>query len=198
VHSRRTVAAALRPAAAGANGTEIARRPGVPRRSVGDCLRGSVPHTRAHVWQVALVTRRPEELLRGLIHADGCRFQNSGRNWSWRRHRFTQCSDDIRRIFCDTCDLIGMRWTASNTRFTSPARRTSRGSMSSSAQRREVIASPAPPRHARPPPDCGRRASASPRRGGCGQFRVRDRGRSRGRRRWRARGRRAGLRARVA
>lgn len=64
-------------------------------------------------WQKALVDRWPEQLLRGLIHSDGCRFQNTGTNWSWPRYSFTQLSDDIRRIFCDTCDLIGVRWTAS-------------------------------------------------------------------------------------
>lgn len=64
-------------------------------------------------WQKALVDRWPEQLVRGLIHSDGCRFQNTGTNWSWPRYSFTQFSDDIRRIFCDTCDLIGVRWTAS-------------------------------------------------------------------------------------
>lgn len=64
-------------------------------------------------WQSHLARRWPEQLLRGLIHSDGCRFQNTGRNWSWPRYSFTQFSDDIRRIFCDTCDLIGVRWTAS-------------------------------------------------------------------------------------
>ena len=64
-------------------------------------------------WQSVLVHRWPEQLLRGLIHSDGCRFRNTGRNWSWPRYSFMQVSDDIRRIFCDTCDLVGVRWTAS-------------------------------------------------------------------------------------
>jgi hypothetical protein len=34
-------------------------------------------------------------------------------NWVHPRYKFTQVSDDIRRIFCDTCDLVGVRWTAS-------------------------------------------------------------------------------------
>ena len=49
-----------------------------------------------------------------------------------------------------------------------------------------ATASPSPPRHARPPPGCGHRASASPTRGGCGRFLARDRGRRRDRRPWRA------------
>jgi hypothetical protein len=29
------------------------------------------------------------------------------------RYAFTNRSADIRRIFCDACDLLGIRWTAS-------------------------------------------------------------------------------------
>ncbi|MFZ0976757.1 MAG: hypothetical protein WAN22_31350 [Solirubrobacteraceae bacterium] len=63
-------------------------------------------------WQTTLVDRWPEQLLRGLIHSDGCRFQNTGTNWSWPRYSFSQVSDDIRTIFCDACDRLGLRWTA--------------------------------------------------------------------------------------
>jgi hypothetical protein len=33
-------------------------------------------------WQHELVARSPDLLLRGLIHSDGCRFINTGRNWT--------------------------------------------------------------------------------------------------------------------
>ena len=66
-------------------------------------------------WQTTLVDRWPEQLLRGLIHSDGCRFQNTGTNWSWPRYAFSQVSDDIRTIFCDACDRLGLRWTAART-----------------------------------------------------------------------------------
>jgi hypothetical protein len=63
-------------------------------------------------WQQELVARWPAQLLRGLIQSDGCRFQNSGRcNWSWPRYCFDNMSADIRSIFCDACDLLGIRWT---------------------------------------------------------------------------------------
>ena len=63
-------------------------------------------------WQERLVDRRPEQLLRGLIHSDGCRFMNIGRNnWVCPRYAFSQKSDDIRSIFCDACDRLGVRWT---------------------------------------------------------------------------------------
>ena len=63
-------------------------------------------------WQWRHVVREPGLLLRGLIHSDGCRFINTGRG-GWRHPRYTFCnvSDDIRRIFCDACGLLGLRWT---------------------------------------------------------------------------------------
>ncbi len=64
-------------------------------------------------WQAQLVDRRPENLLRGLVHSDGCRFQNTGKNWSWPRYSFRNHSADIRSIFCRACDGLGLRWTAS-------------------------------------------------------------------------------------
>jgi hypothetical protein len=62
-------------------------------------------------WQRALVAAHPAQLLRGLIHSDGCRFVNTGRNWRHPRYCFSNRSEDILRIFCDTCDLLGVRWT---------------------------------------------------------------------------------------
>jgi hypothetical protein len=62
-------------------------------------------------WQRRLLARHPEQLLRGLIHSDGCRFINTGRNWRAPRYSFNNTSDDIRAIFCDACDLLGVHWT---------------------------------------------------------------------------------------
>jgi hypothetical protein len=68
-------------------------------------------------WQSAHVSERPDLLLRGLLHSDGCRFQNTGRcGWSHPRYSFTNTSSDIRAIFCAACDLLGLRWTASGGR----------------------------------------------------------------------------------
>jgi hypothetical protein len=64
-------------------------------------------------WQARLVARWPAPMLRGLIHSDGCRFQNTGRGWSHPRYSFANKSDDIKRIFCDACELMGLHWTAS-------------------------------------------------------------------------------------
>jgi hypothetical protein len=62
-------------------------------------------------WQKGLVARYPEALLRGLIDSDGCRFINTGRNWRHPRYSFSNLSPDIREIFCDACELLGVHWT---------------------------------------------------------------------------------------
>lgn len=64
-------------------------------------------------WQRQLVRITPDRLLRGLIHSDGCRFMSSGRGWRHPRYAFSNLSADIRRIFTDACDLMGMHWTTS-------------------------------------------------------------------------------------
>jgi hypothetical protein len=68
-------------------------------------------------WQLELISRRPDRLLRGLVHSDGCRFENTGRGgWTHPRYAFENFSIDIRAIFCAACDLLGLRWTASGGR----------------------------------------------------------------------------------
>jgi len=62
-------------------------------------------------WQHDLVRQYPGLLLRGLIHSDGCRFINTGTNWTCARYSFSNKSDDIRRIFCEACDLLSLRYT---------------------------------------------------------------------------------------
>ena len=63
-------------------------------------------------WQLALVRSHAGLLLRGLIHSDGCRFINTGRGgWTCPRYVFNNKSDDIRRIFCEACDVLGLRYT---------------------------------------------------------------------------------------
>jgi hypothetical protein len=85
-------------------------------------------------WQLELTHRFPRELLRGLIHSDGCRTTNrfktklpSGRvaAYQYPRYFFSNLSDDIRRIFCEHCELLGIRWTQSNPRNISISRRKS-------------------------------------------------------------------------
>lgn len=68
-------------------------------------------------WQLELVKRWPGQLLRGLIHSDGCRFENTGRgNWSCPRYSFNNKSPDILGIFCFACEQLDLHWTASGKR----------------------------------------------------------------------------------
>lgn len=65
-------------------------------------------------WQLRLSERWPEQLLKGLIQSDGCRFVNTGRGgWRHPRYAFRNVSTDITSIFCSACDCLGLRWTAS-------------------------------------------------------------------------------------
>jgi hypothetical protein len=65
-------------------------------------------------WQREIVRREPGRLLRGLIQTDGWRGENRvtsrGRSYSYPRYQFSNRSDDIRRIFCDACDELGVAW----------------------------------------------------------------------------------------
>ena len=83
-------------------------------------------------WQQELTHKHPEALLRGLIHSDGSRCLNrfrtklpSGRvaAYAYPRYFFTNYSADIRGIFCEHCDLLGIRWTRSNPRNISVSHR---------------------------------------------------------------------------
>ena len=85
-------------------------------------------------WQHEITHAHPRELLRGLIHSDGCRTVNkfktklpSGRvaRYAYPRYFFSNLSEDIRRIFCEHCELVGIRWTQSNPRNISISHRKS-------------------------------------------------------------------------
>jgi hypothetical protein len=76
-------------------------------------------------WQLEITHRYTQEFIRGLVHSDGSRCINrfsvklpSGRvgRYAYPRYFFTNHSADIRRIFCDHCDLLGIRWSQSNSR----------------------------------------------------------------------------------
>jgi hypothetical protein len=80
-------------------------------------------------WQQAIVDRHPHELLRGLIHSDGSRFTNrvrvKGKEYAYPRYNFTNHSADIRQIFTNTCDQLGIAWRQMNAVNISIARRES-------------------------------------------------------------------------
>ena len=85
-------------------------------------------------WQRAIVDAHPREFFRDLIHSDGCRTVNrfkttlpSGRvaEYEYPRYFFSNLSADIRALFCEYCERLGVRWTQSNHRNISISHRRS-------------------------------------------------------------------------
>ena len=112
-------------AARGISDSAIAAITGVPLSTVGNW--GRHPDRGP---------REKEPLEEWLIHSDGCRTTNrfkvklpSGRvgEYEYPRYFFSNLSEDIRRIFCDHCELLGIRWTQSNPRNISISPRKSVG-----------------------------------------------------------------------
>jgi len=73
-------------------------------------------------WQARIVERFPRQFLRGLIHSDGCRALNRVNGKDYPRYFFDQVSDDIRRLFCDACNQLGISYTWSRWKTVSIAR----------------------------------------------------------------------------
>lgn len=65
-----------------------------------------------------IADRYPTRLLRGLIHSDGTRGLNTikhpKKTYSYPRYQFSNRSADIRAIFCEYCDKLGIEWRQMN------------------------------------------------------------------------------------
>lgn len=70
-------------------------------------------------WQQGIVDAHPWEFIRGLIHSDGCRITNwttrmvagERKRYEYPRYFFSNVSTDIRRLYTDTLDKLGVAWT---------------------------------------------------------------------------------------
>ncbi|MFF3728827.1 helix-turn-helix domain-containing protein [Streptomyces sp. NPDC002476] len=70
-------------------------------------------------WQQEIVNTHPWDFVRGLVHSDGCRVINwttrtiagERKRYEYPRYFFTNVSDDIRRLYTDTLDGLGVEWT---------------------------------------------------------------------------------------
>ncbi|MFK4595163.1 helix-turn-helix domain-containing protein [Streptomyces pristinaespiralis] len=70
-------------------------------------------------WQQEIVDAHPWDFVRGLVHSDGCRNMNwttrvvngERKRYEYPRYFFTNVSDDIRQLFTDTLDQLGVEWT---------------------------------------------------------------------------------------
>lgn len=74
-------------------------------------------------WQLELVAKHPEELVKGLIHSDGCRSFNYVNGKGYPRYHFTNSSEQIRGIFCYGLSLLDVNWRRMTWRTVSVARR---------------------------------------------------------------------------
>jgi hypothetical protein len=80
-------------------------------------------------WQQDIVDAHPWEFIRGLVHSDGCRITNwttrivagERKRYEYPRYFFTNLSDDIRQLYTDTLDKVGVNWTSRRTPTTSPS-----------------------------------------------------------------------------
>jgi hypothetical protein len=90
-------------------------------------------------WQQEIVDEHPWEMIRGLIHSDGCRITNwtektiggERKRYEYPRYFFSNASVDILRLFTDTLDAVGVEWKPS---------RSSRLVQNISVARRESVA----------------------------------------------------------
>jgi hypothetical protein len=66
-------------------------------------------------WQIEIVEAQQRSFLRGLIHSDGTRIIATERKGSYvrraPRYAFSNRSEDILRLFCESCDALGVDWT---------------------------------------------------------------------------------------
>jgi hypothetical protein len=80
-------------------------------------------------WQRAVVREHPGWFARGLIQSDGWRGVNrvrvKGREYEYPRYQFSNRSSDIRRLFTDALDELGVDWRPWGRWHISVARRSS-------------------------------------------------------------------------
>lgn len=82
-------------------------------------------------WQQKLVDLDPRPLVEGLLHSDGCRVTNvainkkSGKRYEYPRYHFSQRSPDIKKIFTNALDQLGIAWKYNNAMNVSIAKKES-------------------------------------------------------------------------
>ena len=70
---------------------------------------------RLAAWQQRIVDANHKPFIRGLIHSDGTRIIATERKGSYvrraPRYAFSDKSEDIKKLFCESCNAVGVRWT---------------------------------------------------------------------------------------
>lgn len=83
---------------------------------LGPAVEGPWPVTLAPWQRRIAVERQPERFARGLVHGEGCCSRAEG------RYLFSNRSTDVRRLFCEACDRLGVQWRQLNRYTVSVAR----------------------------------------------------------------------------
>jgi hypothetical protein len=67
------------------------------------------------LWQQAIIAENRKPFLRGLIHSDGTRIIATERKGTYARraprYAFSNKSEDIKLLFCASCEALGIHWT---------------------------------------------------------------------------------------
>lgn len=66
---------------------------------------------RLNRWQRDLIQSETRSFLRGLVHSDGCRVVASDRGVPSVRYHFSNRSEDIKELFCESLDRLEVPWT---------------------------------------------------------------------------------------
>jgi hypothetical protein len=61
-------------------------------------------------WQSRIVEREPWPFLRGCFRSDGCSFMNRTGRYEYLSYEFSNRSAQIRELFMDACDLVGVEY----------------------------------------------------------------------------------------
>jgi hypothetical protein len=62
-------------------------------------------------WQADIIEIHRREFLRGLIHSDGCRIVANDRGVKSIRYHFSNKSEDIKALYCESLHALGIAWT---------------------------------------------------------------------------------------
>lgn len=65
-------------------------------------------------WQQHIVDGYPLEFFKGLYHSDGSRSRNVVKGKNYPRYFFANYSEEILKLFTDTTEKLGLRWTRTN------------------------------------------------------------------------------------
>ena len=89
-----------------------------------------LPHGEGGIKREIALERQPELFVRGLIHSDGWRGTNrvrgaNGSPYAYPRYQFSNRSEDIKALFVEACDRLGVEARRMNSMSLSVAKRRS-------------------------------------------------------------------------